>query len=696
GALQSNGKVLLINQNGILFGPNSRIEVNGLIASTLDITNQDFLAGRMKFSAGPVAGKVENQGTITTPGGGFVYLIAQDVTNSGVITAPNGDIMLAAGKEILLVDSRSPEIAIVVSAPEHQAINLGTLVADAGRVGTYGGIVRQKGIISANSAVMEGGKIFLRATKSIELADSSVISADGTKGGQVIVKTDEEGKISGTLTARGSISAQGDGAKGSGGFVETSAAKVDVNSVKINTNGGNWLLDPYDFTVAGTGGDITGAVLSLALGSNDVTIQTLTGSVSCTNATCAAGNSSGNGDILVNEVISWSADKTLVLNAYRNININTNISASGSLAGLTLIPGTGGSGSATLVASKTISLNGGVIDVTGGTGLLSLGSSSTVSNAILRAGSLSMASSTNITLNGTTLDSDFTIPNGSQISVNSGDLTLGSGKTLTIGNASGIGALYFGGGVSQSLLSGGTSTVTFGNTSVTSSTIQKLDSGASTLTLGSGITLNGSGSGRIYGAGYSGGFTNQAILAPAGDLVIDSWGSVSNTGTITAGASTKTITVTTASFNNTNATLGSITASGGGTLDFRSATTAWSSTAGSIVAASGGTIKLSTGTFGGDFVNTLNASAGTLNLYGTISGGTINSTSGTLGVLNLQNNSTITGSTISGSSLAMPTGAYINFNGLTLNTDFTIPNGSQVSVNSGDLTLGSGKTLTIG
>ena len=135
GLLQSNGKVLLINQNGILFGPNSRVDVNGLIASTLNISNQDFLAGRMSFTAGPMAGKVENQGTITTPGGGQVYLIATDVENSGVITAPNGDVLLAAGKEILLVDKNSPEIALVISAPEHQALNLGTLVADAGRVG---------------------------------------------------------------------------------------------------------------------------------------------------------------------------------------------------------------------------------------------------------------------------------------------------------------------------------------------------------------------------------------------------------------------------------------------------------------------------------------------------------------------------------------------------------------------------------
>jgi filamentous hemagglutinin family protein len=268
GVLQSNGKVLLINPNGILFGQNARVDVNGLIASTLNITNQDFLAGKMNFSAGPLAGKIDNQGTITTPGGGQVYLIAPDVTNSGVITAPNGDILLAAGKEVLLVDKNNPEIAMVVSAPEHQAINLGTLVADAGRVGVYGGIVRQKGRISADSAVMEGGKIFLRATKSIDLADTSVISADGSNGGQIIAMTAEDGKISGTLTARGTISAQGDGTTGSGGFIETSAAKVDLNGIDVRTNGGNWLIDPnFDFTIgSGKGGTVIPSSILLSPG----------------------------------------------------------------------------------------------------------------------------------------------------------------------------------------------------------------------------------------------------------------------------------------------------------------------------------------------------------------------------------------------------------------------------------------------
>ena len=244
GALQSNGKVLLINPNGILFGQNSRVDVNGLIASTLNITNQDFLAGRMKFNAGPIAGKVENQGKITTPNGGQVYLIAPDVTNSGVITAPNGVILLAAGKEVLLVDKTNPEIAMVVSAPEHQSINLGTLVADAGRVGMYGGIVRQKGIISADSAVMEGGRIFLKATREANVEAGSTTSANGSKGGSVTVQTE-----TGETLASGAISATG--SAGEGGTVRllgTGVGLFDTATVDASgITGGGTVLVGGDF-----------------------------------------------------------------------------------------------------------------------------------------------------------------------------------------------------------------------------------------------------------------------------------------------------------------------------------------------------------------------------------------------------------------------------------------------------------------
>src|SRR4051794_29146303 len=50
GTLQSNGQVFLINPNGIVFGASARIDVAGLVASSLNLSNDDFLAGRMRFA----------------------------------------------------------------------------------------------------------------------------------------------------------------------------------------------------------------------------------------------------------------------------------------------------------------------------------------------------------------------------------------------------------------------------------------------------------------------------------------------------------------------------------------------------------------------------------------------------------------------------------------------------------------------
>jgi len=210
GALQSNGRVFLINQNGILFGPGATVDVNGLMASTLDIRNEDFLAGRFKFFTGIKAAGIENQGRLGSPSGGSIYLIAPDIKNSGIINAPNGDVILAAGHTVSLVDSGAPDIAAVVSAPENQALNLGQIIALAGRIGIYGGIIAQKGIVSASSAVSEGGKIFFKAGNNITLDAGSTTTANGAKGGEITVQSAEGTTlVSGTVEAKGSNSVGG-------------------------------------------------------------------------------------------------------------------------------------------------------------------------------------------------------------------------------------------------------------------------------------------------------------------------------------------------------------------------------------------------------------------------------------------------------------------------------------------------------
>ncbi len=296
GALQSNGRVFLINPNGIMFGAGSQVNVAGLVASTLAISNSDFLAGKNKFTAGDVTGAVSNLGAITTPSGGQVYLIAPDVSNSGIITSPKGDVVLAAGRSVQLADSTNPDMQVVVSAPTDRALNLGDVIAQGGKIGIYGALINQRGKLNANSAVVgENGKIILKASGTTLLEAGSVTSATGegkggevqvlgekvglmgdalvdvsgqTGGGTALIGGDYQGKnaavmnaeqtfvgkdavikadaitsgdggkviVWGTQTAQayGSIFARGGAQSGNGGFIETSGHHLDVAGIRVN------------------------------------------------------------------------------------------------------------------------------------------------------------------------------------------------------------------------------------------------------------------------------------------------------------------------------------------------------------------------------------------------------------------------------------------------------------------------------
>ena len=163
GQLLSNGRVYLINPNGITIGAGARVDTAGFVASSLNISNSDALAGKFKLQDTGSSGKVVNNGTITTASGGFVYLVAPNVENNGIITSPKGEIILAAGKSVELVDSQTPELRVQLTAPENTAINVGKMIAEAGSIGIFAGAIKQSGVISANTAVVgANGKIFSR------------------------------------------------------------------------------------------------------------------------------------------------------------------------------------------------------------------------------------------------------------------------------------------------------------------------------------------------------------------------------------------------------------------------------------------------------------------------------------------------------------------------------------------------------
>jgi filamentous hemagglutinin family protein len=312
GKIDANGQVILINPNGVIVGKDAQVNVGGLVASTLNLTDDNFKKGDYSFTAdGGKNGEVLNQGTIQAAEGGYVALLGKSIKNQGIIKAQLGNAALAAGSAVTLDFSGDGLLNIQVKQSAVNALvdNKGLIKADGGSVlmtarasnALLNTVVNNEGVIEAQTLGSRGGKIFL-------------------DGGQ----DDGAVHVAGTLDASAPVS-------GSGGFIETSGKTVKIDDGTVITTSapkgksGTWLVDPTDFTIsAGSGGQtasgIGASTLVTALGSGNVILQT------------AAGGTD-KGDINVNADVAWSSDNTLTLTAANSINVNANINIFGSSNG---------------------------------------------------------------------------------------------------------------------------------------------------------------------------------------------------------------------------------------------------------------------------------------------------------------------------------------------------------------------------
>jgi filamentous hemagglutinin family protein len=323
GAMNANGQVFLVNPNGVLFANGSQVNVAGLVATTKNITDEDFQNGNYNFDGDSTA-SILNQGTINATNG-YVALLGKTVSNEGTITATLGNVQLAGGKRFSLQIDGNSLVNLTIDEAQLNSLveNKGAIIADGGKVhlttqavnDILDGMVNNTGVIEANSlSTNENGEVIL-------FAHGGTANIDGT------LKAD---------------------------FVETSGKIVKIaESTTVDTDGGEWLIDPVDFTIAAAGGDMTGATLSSNLGSNSVTIQSTSGA------------SGTDGDINVNDAITWTSGNTLTLNSQGDININENIDASGGSGGkLVLEYGQGAvansnTASYNILLGKTVSLQAG-------------------------------------------------------------------------------------------------------------------------------------------------------------------------------------------------------------------------------------------------------------------------------------------------------------------------------------------------
>ncbi|MBL8382457.1 MAG: filamentous hemagglutinin N-terminal domain-containing protein, partial [Burkholderiales bacterium] len=205
GTLSSNGRVFLINANGIVFGAGSRIDTQGLVASTLNISDADFKKGLLKLAREGQAGSIQVDGYVNG-GTGDIYIVAPNigVGREGVVKSEGGQVVLAAGEKIEIGQRNLNDIKFEVQAPAHEARILGKL--SGGAVGVFAGTLKHSGDIRAQSASGEGGRIVLKAQADLTLGAGSQTVADGKVGGTIDIRS-EAGSIFADRGAQVSASA---------------------------------------------------------------------------------------------------------------------------------------------------------------------------------------------------------------------------------------------------------------------------------------------------------------------------------------------------------------------------------------------------------------------------------------------------------------------------------------------------------
>ena len=353
GSLFGNqGTIIVVNPNGIAFGPTALIQAYQFTASSLNLSNENFMNGVYQFAGGGM-GDVSNYGNISAE---QVALIAKKVHNAGTISSPGGFTIMAAGDSVYLGSEASNvviEVAgVTVSDGAMEGIgdvvNEGTIEATDGKIimaagDTYIraidgldtltvavasgiGTVQQRGTLTANGSEGTGGSIQLSAASEVLFADGSLTTANAGAngdGGEVIAYS--PGLL--TFSDGALIEAKGGSESGNGGFAEVSG--VDgvffggvADLTAVNGEDGMLLIDPRNMTIS----DAVASYHNINIGNLEHQLN------HHSSVTVNTSNYSGNeaGNLTVNDDINWYSHRDLTLKAKADLTVNDAITNTGS------------------------------------------------------------------------------------------------------------------------------------------------------------------------------------------------------------------------------------------------------------------------------------------------------------------------------------------------------------------------------
>ncbi|MCC4598104.1 filamentous hemagglutinin N-terminal domain-containing protein, partial [Xanthomonas campestris pv. phormiicola] len=248
GSLRANGNVFLINSAGILFGSNAKVNVGGLVASSLGLAEDDdnaYVLARGDHAAASVV----NRGSIAASGGGSVNLVGNHVANSGAIAADNGAIRLLSADRVKVTMDTAGAIGLQLVAAASQSVD-GTeaAVENSGRLRAGGGqillqaassglsdlLINNTGTIEASAIDSSGGSVRFVANGGA-IASSGSIDVSGSSGGSVQLLSDAAVNVSGRIDASGTTAGGGirigGGYQGGENLLQASSATVASDAV---------------------------------------------------------------------------------------------------------------------------------------------------------------------------------------------------------------------------------------------------------------------------------------------------------------------------------------------------------------------------------------------------------------------------------------------------------------------------------
>jgi filamentous hemagglutinin family protein len=239
GTLSANGRVFLINPNGLVVGNGAVINTASFLATTHDIANADFMAGRYNFNIpGRPDASIVNLGTITAANGGFAALVAPGVRNSGTITADFGKVALTAGNSFSLDLYGDKLITLAVND------QISASVKDVASGQTLKSLVQNDGKLSAN-----GGRVELTAAAARRVVDSvinntGVVEARsvGLREGKIVLSagthsTKPVGTPTQTVKVSGKLDVSGKASKSKGGAIVVSGEVIELAAATLDASG---------------------------------------------------------------------------------------------------------------------------------------------------------------------------------------------------------------------------------------------------------------------------------------------------------------------------------------------------------------------------------------------------------------------------------------------------------------------------